>query len=388
MTTNTLTNLIPSLYAGLDVVSRELTGLIPAVTLDATASRAAVGQAVRVPLAPPNTTTPITPAMAVVSEADQTIGNVAIEITKAKAARFSWDGEEQRGLNNNGPGFNTILRDQFAQALRVLVNEVEADLAALQVKFSRAYGTAAATPFGTAGDFTDASNVLKILKDNGAPLSDNHLVINTAAGANILGKQAAANVQGTDAFLRQGMLLDINGVAIRESAQIVTQSAGAMASATTSAAALTVGQTVLPLATAGSGVVAAGDIITLANDPNKYVVTSVTFAGANPASGDTITIAAPGIRMAQGSAARNITVVAASARNMAFNRSAIVLAARMPERPRTGDMAIDVTSLTDPRSGLTFEVAVYPGYRKVVYEVALVWGVQCIKPEHTALLLG
>jgi hypothetical protein len=59
-------------------------------------------------------------------------------------------------------------------------------------------------------------------------------------------------------------------------------------------------------------VVAAGDIITFANDTNKYVVSAVSFAGANPASGDTITLAAPGLQKAQGVATRAITVVAAA----------------------------------------------------------------------------
>ena len=387
MTTNTLTNLLPNLYADLDVVSRELTGMISAVTIDASLARGKKDQSVFIPVAPSNTSADITPAMSVPAEADQVIGSVAVTLSKTKAVKFSWDGEEERGLNT-GPGISSIWRGQFAQALRVLVNEVEADLTGLQSKFSRAYGTATTTPFGTASDFTDATQVLRILKDNGAPLSDNQLIINTAAGASFLGKQADANRMGTDTILRQGVFQTVSGMDIRESGQVVTQTAGAMASATTSNAALTVGQTVLPLAAAGTGVVAAGDIITLANDTNKYVVTSVSFAGANPGASDTITIAAPGLRVAQSAATRAITVIATSARNMAFNRSAIVLATRLPERPSAGDMAIDVTTLVDPRSGLAFEVAIYPGYRKVVYEVSLAWGVQVIKPAHTALLLG
>ena len=387
MTTNTLTNLLPNLYADLDVVSRELVGMIPAVTIDASLARGKVGQSVYIAQAPANTSSSITPAMTIPAEADQTIASVAVSISKAKAVKFSWDGEEERGLNT-GCGIQPIWRGQFAQALRVLVNEVESDLTSLQAKFSRAYGTAATTPFGTAGDFTDATKALQILKDNGGPLSDNQLVINTAAGASFLGKQGNYSVTNDASIMRQGVFMTTSGMDIRESGQIVTQTAGAMASATSTSAAFTVGQTVIPLATAGTGVVAAGDVISFANDANKYVVTSVSFAGANPASGDTITIAAPGLRVAQTAATRAITVTATSARNMAFNRSAIVLATRLPERPSAGDMAIDVTTLVDPRSGLAFEVAVYPGYRKVVYEVSLAWGYELIKPAHTALLLG
>ena len=382
MTTNTLTNLIPNLYADLDVVSRELTGLIPAVTLDASLARGRVGQSIFVPAAPTNTSSTIVPNMIVPAEADQVIGSSSFNISKSKAVSFSWDGEEEKGLNT-GPSVSSVWRGQFAQAVRVLVNEIEADLAALQTTFSRAHGAATTTPFGTAGNYTDASNVLRILKDNGAPLSDNHLVMNTAAGANFLGMQADSNRQGTDSILRQGVLLDTTGMALRESAQINTFTAGSFSAGTLTSAVRAVGSTVLVATadyTAGLGL---GDVITLAHESGtrQYVVQAVA-AGS-------ITIQAPGLRTATAATGTvAITKVATSARNMAFNRSAILLATRLPERPSAGDLAIDVTTITDPRSGLSFEVAVYPGYRKVLYEVAIAWGVANIKPAHTALLLG
>ena len=386
MAENTITGLTPDIFEAIDLVSREQTGLIPAITMNASAERAAKDDNIRVPVEPAGNVSDITPAMAIPDPTGQTTGYTDIVITKERSAEFGFIGNHQKSLNNAG-GYANSRAGKIAQAIRAVVNEVEADLAALHATFSRAYGTPATTPFGTANDYTDATNVLKILKDNGGNV-DPQLIIDSTAGANFIGKQSAVNAAGTDSMLRQGVLLDLAGMPLRESAQILTPAAGAMASATTNTAGYAVGATAITLATAGTGVVAAGDIITFAGDTNKYVVASVVFAGANPAAGDVITLAANGLRVALAASAIAITVIAAAARNMCFARSALVLAARAPAMPEEGDQAEDSMIITDPRSGLSLEFCMYKGYKKVRYEVGLAWGVKNIKPEHTALLLG
>jgi hypothetical protein len=382
---NSITNLVPDLYNALDVVSRELVGIIPAVTSDMTFERAAVGQTVRSPVAPASTASDITPAVTPPNDGDQTIGNVDMTITKARRVPVRWNGEQSRGLDNNGPGRSRIMVDQFAQAMRTLTNEVEADLAGLHIHASRAYGSAGSTPFGSAGDFTDASNVLKILKDNGAPTGDAQLIIDTSAGAKLLGLQSRYDIAGDVTMQNQGIIIDKAGLKLRESAQIVTSVAGDGASATTDNAGYAAGATVITLASAGTGAILPGDVITFAGDDNKYVVAS---GDADVSDGGTITLAAPGLRQAIPASATNITVIAASARNMAFARSAIALATRAPALPQEGDSADDRMVITDPRSGLSFEVSMYKQYRQVQYEVALAWGVKAVKTEHMALLLG
>ena len=384
MAENTISSIVPDIYEALDVVSRELTGLIPAVTMNASAERAGINQNIVVDVEPAGNVADITPAMTVPDPTGQTSGSSIIQITKSRAAEFGFIGDDQKKLNT-GPGYMGTRANKIAQAIRAVANEVELDLANLQSTFSRAYGTAGSTPFGTANDYTDASNVLKILKDNGSPVSENQLVLNTAAGANFIGKQSAVNAAGTESMLRQGVLLDLAGMPLRESAQIQNSVAGTAASATTDDSGYAVGATVITLASAGTGTIVSGDVISFAGDSEKYVVIS---GDADVSGGGTITLAAPGLRKAIAASATAITVVAAAARNMAFNRSALVLAARAPARPEEGDMAEDVILITDPRSGLTMEFAMYKGYRKVRYEVGLAWGVKNIKPEHTALLLG
>jgi len=380
---NTLTNLIPDLYRALDVVSRELVGFIPAVTLDAQASRAAVGQVVRSPVAPAAPAEDITPSTNPPDTGDQTFTNKTLQITKSRAVPFRWTGEEQLGLNNNGPGYLTLRQQQMAQAMRTLVNEIEADLAGLFKLASRAYGTAGTTPFGSTPNIGDSAQILKILKDNGCPDGDLQLVVDTSAGANLrsLPSLYRVNEAGDQGLLRQGILGQLHGFDIRESGQIRAVTKGTGASYTTNTAGYAVGTRSITLIT-GTGTILAGDTVTFAGDTNKYVVeTGIAAPG-------TIVLAAPGLRQAIPTSATAVTVGNTATSNVAFHRSALVLLTRAPALPEEGDAADDRMVVQDPRSGLAFEVAVYAQYRRVRYEIGIAWGVQNVKSEHSALLIG
>ncbi|CAM6652308.1 hypothetical protein ESCOCK392M_24885 [Escherichia coli] len=65
-----------------------------------------------------------------------------------------------------------------------------------------------------------------------------------------------------------------------------------------------------------------------------------------------------------------------------------VQASRTPAMPEGGDNADDVMNVTDPISGITFQIALYRQYRQVRYEVGLAWGVSSVKPAHGCLILG
>lgn len=382
---NTLTNLIPTLYQALDKVSREQVGFIPAVNLNASAANAALNESINVPITVAETAYDVTPGLYAPDNGDTTPGNVTIAITKSKMVPVRFNGEEMRGLNN-GLGASQLITDRFTQAMRTLTNLVEADLAAQHIYASRAYGTAGAPPF--ASTIGDAAQVRRILEDNGQWFEGSMgMVVNSAAGANLrsLGQLTKVNEAGGMEALRRGALMDLSGFMLGQSGQIVTSTAGTGANATTNTAGYAVGATVITLASAGTGTIVAGDAITFAGDTNIYIVAS---GDADVSGGGTITLAAPGLRKAIAASATAITVVAAAARNMAFEKNAIQLVTRAPAMPDGGDGADDVMNITDPLSGITYQVAVYKQYRQVKYEIGLAWGVKTIKPEALAILLG
>lgn len=377
---NTLTSLIQPFHAALNVVSRELAGAIPSVTRDARTDRAAVNQAVISMMAPASSATDITPGVTPPNDGDQVIDNEQVTITKSRRVPFRWNGEEELGLRNSGADVGSLQGDQLQEAIRTLVNEMETDLVLAARLGSRAFGTVGTTPFTT--DLDEAAQVRKILDDNGAP-GARSLIINTNAGVRLrrLAQLTKANEAGTDMTLRDGELLDIFGLSLKESAGVASVTAGNGAAYTSTAAGFAIGVTSIPIIT-GAGTVLAGDNVTFAGDTNKYTVrTGVAAPG-------TIVLAAPGLRQAIPLAATAMTIVGTGVRNVAFSRSAIVLATRLPALPKDGDSAVDRMTVTDPRSGISFEIAMYAQYRQMQYEVSAAWGAQVVKRNHVATLLG
>ena len=382
---NTLTNLIPTIYAAKDIILRELTGFIPAVTMDASGEMAAKDQTIRYPVVPALAAADITPAATGPDPSATTQGSDTMSISKVRSATFFWEAEEQKGL---GGLYDIILRDQFVQAMRALVNEVESDLAALYVAASRAYGTAGTTPFASTLD--EAAQALKILLDNGAPTSDLQMVINSTAGVKLrtLGQLTKANEAGSDALVRRGVLLDLFGFMLRESAQVKAHTKGAGTGYLVDlTAGYAVGSTAIHTDT-GLGEIKAGDILTntkTGRDTNKYVVKT---GGTGTTGVDTnIVLANPGIQVAW---VNNdpLAIGNSYTANLAFSRSAIHLLMRVPAMPEGGDAADDVTVITDEQTGLSFQIALYRQRRRVAYEVGLAWGVKAVKPEAIAILLG
>lgn len=387
---NTLTNLTPNLYEAIDVVSREQLGFIPAVTRNTSAERAALNQTILVPIAQAQSANDNTAAVTAPNTGDQTIGNVAMTISKSKHVPVRWNGEEQKGAINAG-WYNSLLTQQFAQAFRTLSNLIELDLANTAIQnSSRAQGTAGTTPLGVAADLSDISLLRKILDDNGCPQTDLQLVLNSAAVANLRGKQSIllkVNESGSTAMLRDGAISDLplDGFQLHNSAQLLTFTKGTGAAYVTSGATAP-GVSSVALVT-GTGTVLAGDVVTFAADANNKYVNGLAIAAPGA-----ISLNAPGALVTIPTA-NAMTVGGSYTPSIGFSKSAIQLITRKPQMPvgpdgKAMDMADDVMEVTDPKSGMVYEVALYRQFLQMVFHVRIAWGTQAIKSNHIATLLG
>ena len=377
---NNLTGLIPVLYAALQVVSRELVGIIPAATRYFGAEGVALGQSIRVPISPTKTPRTITPGQLPPVAVGTDFGHSDMIISNNKAVEASaMTGDEELSL---GSQLGTMLQHEYEQAMRALVNDVERDLCAEAVQGAleagNYIGIPGTVPFATS-PHKDFAQAVKYLDDKGAPKFSRQAVINTSAAANLRSSEKLNSVahSGTPDLLRQGVLDNLHGFAIRESAGLVLMSAGTAVSVTLSAAANPSDKMIA--IDALTGTLNKGALITIGAE--RYVVKSDYAAGATQIA------IGPEIIVAAASGATG-TVTSSYLPSVMFTPDFVYSIVRPPTMPKGGDSARDVMNITDPISGLTFQVALYPGYKKNIVEIGLAWGQKVINPMHGVALLG
>lgn len=385
---NVLTNLAADIYVAADKVGREIVGFIPSVTINSGTEAVAKNGTVRSFFTRAQTVNETdTPAMTIPEGTDQTVDNKTMTIDKYASVQIPYTGEDILHLNN-GSGFETVYGDQIKQAMRTITNKIESyGFTAAYQAASRAVGTAGTTPF--ASNYNLINSARQILVDNGCTVDDGmlSLVMSTTAGTNMrnLSNLQKVNESGGSELLRQGTLLDLSGIMMKESAQITVHTAGAGTGYDFVTAGEAIGQTTLTLegGTVNSTGFKAGDIITHAGDTtNKYVVNT----GLTATSGD-IVIGDPGLLIA-GVDANELTIGASYTPNVVFHKSAIELAIRPPANVPGGDAASDTMLVQDPLSGLVFEIAYYKGFRKAMIEVRCVYGWKAWKSANIATVLG
>ncbi|MCB1116084.1 MAG: P22 coat - protein 5 family protein [Chlamydiia bacterium] len=379
---NVLTDLAADIYKAADIVGREAVGFIPAVTINGGSEQAAQGDVVRsFYTRQPTVNNTATPSMTIPEGDGQTVDNKTMQVSQIASVRIPWTGEDIRHVNN-GSGFETIYGDQIRQAMRSIVNTIESHVAVVAYQgASRAFGTAGTTPF--ASNFNEIAEVRQILFDNGCPVTDGRLslVVNSAAGTNLrqLAQLQKVNESGGTEMLRQGTLLDLQGLMLKESAQNAVHTKGTGASYVTNGT-FAKGDTSIAIDT-GSGTVLAGDVVTVEDDSvNKYVVNTAL-------SGGTIALGAPGLRNALGDG-KTVTVGNNYTANVALHQSAVELVMRPLAKPLGGDAAVDDMIVQDPFSGLVFRLSAYKGYNKAMFDITCLYQAKVWKSDFVAVLLG
>ena len=382
---NVLTDLAGDIYKSADMIGREVVGGITSMILNADGSeRVAVGGKVRSHFTrQPGASVATSAAMTIPEGTDQTVDNKTATISKSQAIQIPWTGEDVKHVDN-GSGFETIYGDQIVQAMRTLTNEIEVDaMTALYQGASRKIGVAGTTPF--ASDFDVMAESLQILIDNGQKPAggDTSMILNTNASTKLrnLAQLQKANESGSTSLLRQGVLLDLQDFAMKESAGVQNHTKGTGALYTSDSAGYAIGDTAITLIT-GTGTVVVGDSVTFAGDTNIYNInTGVAAPGV-------ITLAAPGLRAPIAASAIAMTIGNDFAGNVGVKRGAAELIMRAPALPKGGDAAVDRMMVQDPHSGLIFEISAYLGYRKAMFEVAAAWGQKVWKEDGVVVLLG
>ena len=376
-------NLLADVYTAADIVAQEAVGFIPAVRQNLQATAASKGDTVRAAFTPDATLVSVDSQSAIPDGSTYAISEKSYQLSNHQAMRYAISGEDVKSMQNNGI-YQSIYGDMIAQGMRAIINDIESKLFT-EIKNNAGYATAdgGTTAFDT--NLNSIATAREILTRSGTPTDDLSLVINGTAGVNLRNNTNLLNVNtsGTNVLREQGILIPVHGFNVYESSQITQHTAGTSNNGyhINNGSGEVAGEPTITTDAGGgsaSGTIIQGDIVTFAGLSESYVVKTALAANDFVLNTGLLSDAADDAE---------ITGTVAYTGNFAFHRNAAEFAMRAPAEPVGGDSASEVINVTEPRTGLVFQVRLYRGYHQNLIEVGAVYGVKAFKPEFICTII-
>jgi hypothetical protein len=342
---NTLTTVIPQILAQGLMALREMAITSRLVNRKYEKDAAGKGSTIDIPIPSAIAVNNVSPSYVPPDDSGVTPTEVTITLDQWKEAPFFMSDKDFLEATSG------VIPMQAGEAVKAVANTVDNAVLAQYVNAYGYAGVAGTTPFATdTSEFLDAR---KVLFDQLAPASPRYVLLDTDAEAAALALRAFQDNawRGDNQGILEGQIGRKLGSDWFVNQNVGSHTAGTAANATTDATGYAAGLKTVTLASAGTGTILTGDIVTFAGDSQTYTITS---GDADVSNGGTISFE-PGLKVAMSAATKAITLKATHVVNLAFQRDAIALVSR--PFAASDPMGLgNFSSAVDPVSGLALRL--------------------------------
>lgn len=380
---NTLTAVTDKILAAGVMALRQMSIMALLVNRGYESSAGQSGTTIDVPIPSAVATQDVAPGPTPPATADIAPTSVSVPLDQWKEAPFYLtDKDELEAVEG-------VFPMQASEALKSLVNTVDNYI--LTTLYRDIYGftgTPGTTPFAT--DTSDVTNIRVVLNKQLSPMDNRRIVVNPDAEGKALNLRAFNDMSwntGNTQALIDGNLTRKFGFDFFMDQNVDTgafhTSTVFTAGAATANGVNALASTTLSIAKAtNTSPLVKGDIITIAGDPQTYVVVT----GVTLAVGNTNVTISPGLKKAT-VGAEAISLKASHVVNLGFHRDCFAFASRPLRNTREGLGSIMQTAI-DPISKLALRLEVRGEHKRVRYSWDMLYGGKVVRPELGCRLAG
>lgn len=376
---NTLTAVIDKLLAQGLLALRQNAVMPRLVNLGYSELAGERGSSIDVPIPSAIVAQDVAPANTPPSTADIAPTSVAITLDKWKEAPFYLTDKDVMEVMRG------TIPMQASEAIKALVNAIEADIFAEYKGIYGFVGTPGTTPF--ASDLSTYLDARAVLNRQLAPMDNRRVVLNVDAEAKALGNRAVQDASWRQSAqgIMEAQIGRTLGADWFMDQNVPTHTAGSLTGTITVSGAHNAGVTSVTLATDTGEAIALkkGDIITFAGHSQTYAVLADLTVGASSSGAVTIR---PGLQVAL-AGGEAVTVKASHVVNLLFHRDAIAFATR-PLVSAVDGLGNLIQSAVDPVSGLTLRLEISREHKRTRYSFDVLYGVKLIRPELACRIAG